>query len=150
MKRILFVLVFSVVSHSVSAQLTYGNGTTPYHQFLVSNNGDFRVNGNSSGVLLSSYNSGDLRLGVNGSTRMTFTSSGNVGILTTSPTERLSVMGNIYASGRFISNLGFYATGSNRNLHLLTGTTTRMSILSSNGNVGIGYSTPSASLQVKN
>ena len=79
-----------------------GIGTTlPTYKFEVSNGtitGTF--NPNSSGFMfLGSTSNHPLYFGVNDSTKMVILSSGNVGIGTTSPSEKLEVVGNILTNG---------------------------------------------------
>ena len=94
--------------------------------------------------------------------RVIVTSTGNVGIGTTSPTEALNVVGNILATGRVRSkdgtlgdvglgftndhNVGLYRPESDT-LGFVTGSLERLRITSA-GLVGIGTSSPGARLHV--
>jgi hypothetical protein len=72
--------------------------------------------------------------------------SGNVGIGITNPTEKLDVSGNIKATK--LSVVGGLTSFSTNNLILQTDNNTRMTILNSNGNVGIGITAPTERLDV--
>ena len=67
-----------------------GNGTA-----LVSNSNDFTINNRQAGTI---------RLGTDNTERIRITSSGNVGIGTTSPTAKLDVEGDINVTNANISN----------------------------------------------
>jgi hypothetical protein len=111
----------------------------------------------------------------NGSERMRITSTGNVGIGTTSPSSKLQVNGDLTVGddstvGSFInviaagtsqdagirfgsesntdSKAAIYTNTSNSDLHFDVTETTRMLIDSATGNVGIGTTTPSYRLDV--
>ena len=88
---------------------------------------------------------------------------GNVGINTTSPSEQLHVVGNIYSTSQFLNNsndtvsapgfafkedsdTGMYHA-SNNSLGFVAGGTERMRVLEG-GNVGIGTTTPAYPLHV--
>ena len=92
--------------------------------FDSGNSGSFR------GTLNYNHSDDSLRTYVNGSERMRIDSSGNVGIGTSSPSEKLSVTGNMEISGSIISTVnnslriisGGNATNAGANLTLYGGT----------------------------
>jgi len=69
---------------------------------------------------------------------------GNVGIGTTSPTEKLDVAGNIWASGTICDSTGCIGSGSGSSLWTESG----LNVYRPSGNVGIGDSTPTQKLEV--
>jgi hypothetical protein len=92
---------------------------------------------------------------------MTLNSSGNVGIGTSSPAEKLDIIGSAKVSTRYYVNDGtntlelgstyiqayLNSGAANTNLSFYTGTTERMRITSA-GNVGIGTSSPTEKLHI--
>ena len=96
----------------------------------------------------------DIVVATNAAERMRITSTGNVGIGISSPADLLEIGGNIRAN---VGNgLGFMLTGSSasglvRNngsgIALRTNTTDRL-VIDSSGNVGIGTTSPSYTLEV--
>jgi hypothetical protein len=98
--------------------------------------------------------SADLLLGTSNTEAIRITSTGNVGIGTSSPGELLEVVGNIRAN---VSNGGgFMLTGASASglvragatgLALRTNTTDRLTVDNS-GNVGIGTTTPANNLHI--
>jgi hypothetical protein len=104
---------------------------------LISANGQF-----------SSYNTNNLYLRTNTTSRMTIlNSNGYVGIGTTAPAALLDVNGTVKSSSLSLTN-GQLSSYSTNNLYLRTNTTNRMTILNSNGYVGIGTTAPAALLDV--
>jgi len=84
------------------------------------------------------------------SERMRITSSGNVGIGTTSPASPLHVEGNIRTStDSYVNNgagEGLYIDGTNNKVQLNTGGTSHLTV--DGGNVGIGITSPGADLHI--
>ena len=120
---------------------------------LVKSGVEFKLNG---GTILSDdgtshylHSQSNLYLYSGSSNTMVLTSSGNVGIGTTSPTYKFEVS-NGTQTGTFNPNSsGFMFLGSTSNHPLYFGVndSTKVAILSS-GNVGIGTTSPSGSLHV--
>ena len=95
-----------------------------------------------------------------GTARVTVQQGGNVGIGTTSPSQKLEVAGNIYATGyvqggsAYISDQsGVSSFGSNSSTRSIRvgrdGTANDIFITGSNGNVGIGTTNPLSKLYVE-
>lgn len=94
-----------------------------------------------------SLSSSGLFLNTNGTTRVTIlNSNGFVGI-GTSPSELFHVNGNARAT-QFNSVNGNFNALTTSNINLQTNGASRLTILSSNGNVGIGTTSPTALLHV--
>jgi len=101
----------------------------------------------------------DFRLYTNGTTKMTVTTAGNVGIGTTSPTDKLTVHtsgrgvthtnGTVKLSTHIDSNSAGSAIGtySNHDLRFDTNSLARM-VVTKEGRVGIGTTTPVGKLDV--
>ncbi|MFY7886606.1 MAG: tail fiber domain-containing protein, partial [Dolichospermum sp.] len=87
-------------------------------------------------------------------TGLTINTSGNVGVGTSTPSEKLDVIGGAVAAGNgtirtgiTYSSLGLIGTFSNHNLGILTNGSEKIRITTA-GNVGIGTTNPSANLHV--
>ena len=137
--------------------------------FLNSNTNAFIQNGNSFGTtaLLGTNDNNSLALETSGSTRMFISSSGNVGIGTTSPSDKLDIAGgsiklaNGYKlyNGSTNDSTGLYWDSNQVNISGYSGIifrssnsqvasqTERMRITSA-GNVGIGTTIPTEKLHV--
>jgi len=122
-------------------QRSVGIGTE-FPNELLEVAGNIHVTGGNRTIFNRSNNS--LQFGTNNTARMHITNTGDIGIGTTSPNERLEVNGNIHVSGgnRTIFNR------SNNSLAFGTNNTEQMRITSA-GRVGIGETSPSDRLSVK-
>ena len=126
--------------------------TAATSSFLNSTTNAFIQNGNSFGTtaLLGTNDNQSLALETSGSTRMFISSSGNVGIGTTSPSEMLEVQNGPSGAKIKVSNsAGGYASlecSSNASSVAQLNFTNQLSLIG--GNVGIGTASPSAKLDV--
>ena len=152
----------------VAGGFVYNYGAQNVSGFKHQNSGGGHVvilNANDSYAQVYTTTSSPLVFGTSNAERMRITSTGNVGIGTTSPDTKLMVSGEILSEnsngGYFVSTrvpssssrptLNFY--GSALDINYVTGyagggASTAMTILSG-GNVGIGVTGPSATLQVE-
>lgn len=143
-------------TYTESFRITDGTGVMhighwdgTYNRFEFSGKNTFFVQYGASEHLL---------FGTQGTEIMRITAAGNVGIGTSSPSQKLSVIGNIYANGGFIGyrtdggiglevNGGDYGSGSFIAKFNDYGNASKVVILG-NGNVGIGTTTPGYQLEV--
>lgn len=135
--------------HTNSGNVGIGtaSGVTPSDKLHVI--GDARAdNIKAVSGSFNSLSSIGLFLSTNGTTRLTIlNSNGFVGIGTGSPSELFHVNGNSRAT-QFNSVNGNFNALATSNLNLQTNSTSRLTILSSSGNVGIGTTSPTSLLDV--
>jgi hypothetical protein len=113
----------------------------------------------SMGRIIYDHSLNSLSFGANGiNDQLTISSTGNVGIGTTTPTEKFDVAGNINVAGsgayiRFnsgnmaVKDEGGFKLGF-QTYNLTSGTRTTKMVLDTDGNVGIGTTTPAEKLDV--
>ncbi|HVU06171.1 MAG TPA: hypothetical protein VHE10_00005, partial [Candidatus Paceibacterota bacterium] len=130
----------------------------------------FQQNGNSFGAtaVLGTNDAQSLQLETNNSPKVTVTSTGNIGVGSTTPTAKLTVTNGGSSTGitNVLSGAGIFTNGGGGNLGLALGhdatanrpfiqsvsdtTAFSMSINPYGGNVGIGTTSPFAQLSVSN
>lgn len=105
-----------------------------------------------NGSLLGTLSNHNLRIVTNGAVVATITTAGNVGIGTTSPSEKLDVIGGAVAAGNgtirtgiTYSSLGLIGTFTNHDLGVITNGTERMRI-TSGGSLLVSTTTSTASV----
>jgi hypothetical protein len=110
------------------------------------------VNDSSGGAFLFTNTNHALRFGCNGSEVGRFSNTGNFGIGTATPSEKLHIKGG--GSGPEIRLEGtwgsHYIRAYNDNWNFLVGGTVNAINIKNNGNVGIGTTSPFSKLQVGN
>ena len=116
-------IITSLGGNSTNWNSVYSNVQTNSANYILDNG-----NTKGSNLLIGTNDNFNLALETNGSPRVTILNSGNVGINTSTPNERLTVSGNISASGRL------YGDGSS-----LTGITT---LTDSDSNASINVTSP--------
>jgi hypothetical protein len=153
--------------------LTIDGSSGSFTEYREGGTNTFRVGSDSAaGGFLFTQGTLPIRFGTGDAERMRIDSVGNVGIGTSSPAQRLSVSGNITATGQIISDgaaaeqyvassksgvttsyLATDASGANLRvdgvwpIRFTTNSSERMRIDSA-GNVGIGTSTPRAGIKL--
>ena len=143
-------------TQTIGSDGTYG-GTYPMYSFTGTTNGSHRIfAGTADDMYFSAATSRGFQWRPNGgsSSTMIILSGGSVGIGTTSPTEKLDVIGGAVAAsngtirtGITYSTFGLVGTFTNHDLGVITNGTTKMTI-ASGGNVGIGSASPAYKLDV--
>lgn len=124
-----------------------GTSALPAHTFKTST--DTGMYAPSAGLL---------GFSTSGSERVRIDSSGNVGVGTTSPTEKLSVAGNIYSTAHIYAgndstfswygyNTRIQGNSSSNYINMITNNTSALYI-NSTGGIGIGTTSPSYKLDV--
>jgi len=152
-------------SNAAASDLTIGKTTTGDHGLTIvtgaSNTaGIFFAdnNNNDAGRIKYQHSNNSMRFETNRSEAMRINSTGNVGIGTTNPTYKLDVAGNVNISGTggyirwnsgdiAIKNEGSYKLGF-QTYNTTSSTLTTKMVLDTDGNVGIGTTTPSSKLEV--
>ena len=103
--------------------------------------------GSNEAYVWNNENSG-LVFGTNNIEQMSILNTGNVGIGTTSPSQKLDVNGTVLANGFALNNLNTKISSlTTNNIDLITSNAVRVRIDPS-GNVGIGTTAPSVKLDV--
>jgi hypothetical protein len=142
-----------VSRYAASAVINITSGSNTFQAFENTSGDASLINyGSGRAITISQSGAGNINFGVNGSERMRIDSAGNVGIGTSAPTEKLDVVGNAKIS----SGSSFYwgdatcqITAVNAGaMRFLTGTASEKMRIEGNGNVGIGNTAPTTTLDV--
>jgi hypothetical protein len=143
--------------------VVFGSGYTSSGQYRA--NGNYIYSNQSGGLTLNAEGTNSLYLATNSSLRIIIDSGGNVGIGTTNPSYKLEINGNIFASDYFVQNtsggggtfrldgyqdyLYFYGSSSNTaGFRFGSDIVGNVMQIGTNGNVGIGTTSPDAIFHV--
>jgi hypothetical protein len=152
----------SYVQLAASSSYAFSASYAMSTSFAINAANAFIQGGNSFGAtaVLGTNDLQNLELETNGSTRMFVSSSGNIGIGTTSPISRLTVYdtGNFFPGsfGGGSATPNIVAIGTVSGISSINGytynfsTTTNLSLQPQGGNLGVGTTTPSSSLHIAN
>ncbi|MCM2339341.1 MAG: DUF5011 domain-containing protein [Burkholderiales bacterium] len=129
-------------------------GTTPYLRFFANPSQSYIGSGSGlvSGMAVTDLairSASNIGFSIGTSEKVRIDSSGNVGIGTTAPVEKLNVNGNINITGgelRMFNNSTVLAATSSNLLSINNGGFSNVAI--TNGNIGIGTTTPAYKLHV--
>jgi hypothetical protein len=124
------------IGTATPADLLHVNGNARANQFNTVN-----------GIFNTTAAATNMSFNTNGTNRMTLLSGGNFGIGTATPADLLHVNGNARAT-QFSSTNGTFNTIGATNLSLGTNGTTKMTLLNSNGFLGVNTATPAYQLDV--